>query len=113
MRKIVVLIAAMVVMISCSSTKSEYKSVDQRNVPERYLKDFVKHHPDIKTVNWMMKPDSTEYLANYKSAANECIMKFTKNTTGTYYVVPNEYIPSDITDYVAANYKDYKLKKPS
>lgn len=111
MKKYVIIIAAAVLMVSCGSTKkSPYKSIDQRDVPERYLKDFVKQRPEAQNVRWEMA-DSTTYFANYKSNGNDCIMKFTQTSTGTYYVVPNEYIPSDITDYVKENYPSYKLQK--
>ena len=111
MKKYVFLVLAVATLAACSSSqKSAYKSVDQRDVPEKYLKDFLKQRPDVKDVRWEMA-DSNTYFANFHSEDNECIMKFTRTSTGTYYVIPNEYIPSDITDYVKANYAEYKLTK--
>lgn len=111
MKKYVLILAVAVVMISCSDTKkSLYKSVDQRNVPERYLKDFVSHRPEAKDVRWEMA-DSNTYFANFKSNDNECIMKFTRTSTETYYVIPKDYIPSDIVDYIKEQYPEYKLEQ--
>lgn len=111
MRKYVLLFLALTTLVACNSLKkSAYKSVDQRDVPERYLKDFLKKHPDIKDVRWQMA-DSNTYYANFNSADNECIVEFTKTSTKTYYVIPLEYIPSDISDYVKTNYTDYKISK--
>lgn len=98
-------------LVSCGSTKkSPYKSVDKRDVPERYLKDFLKQRPDVTDERWEMA-DSNTYFANFKSNGNDCIMKFTQTATATYYVVPLEYLPTDISDYVAKNYADYKIEK--
>lgn len=111
MKKYVLIVALAGVMFACAgSKKSTNKSVDARDVPERYLNDFTKRRPEIKDVRWEMA-DSTTYFANFKSNGNDCIIKFTKNSTGTYYVIPNEYIPTNITDYVQNNYANYKLQK--
>mgnify|MGYP003467709014 CR=1 FL=1 len=112
MKRYVILVAVALVMVSCgTSKKSPYKSIDQRDVPERYLKDFVKHHAAAKDVRWEMA-DSTTYFANYKNDNdNDCIVKFTQTSTGMYYVIPMEYLPTDITDYIKTNYAGYKIQK--
>lgn len=111
MKKGILLIATIGLFFACSVTpKSGYKSVDQRDVPERYRNDFLKQRPEVKDVKWEMA-DSTVYFANFKSNDNDCIMKFTKTATETFYVIPHEYIPTDITDYVKSNYEGYKLQQ--
>ncbi len=111
MKKYVLIFALAGVMFACTGTKkSAYKSVDARDVPERYINDFTKRRPEVKDVRWEMA-DSTTYFANFQSNGNDCIIKFTKNSTGIYYVIPNEYIPTDITDYLRDNYANYKLQK--
>ena len=36
-------------------------------------------------------------------------MKFTRTSTEMMYVVPMEYLPSAISDYVKAEYPEYKI----
>lgn len=111
MKKYILLLLAGLVIYGCSGTKkSAYKSVDERDVPERYVKDFQKRYSDIKNVKWEMA-DSTVYFANFKTEDNDCIMKFTRTSTEMMYVVPMEYIPSAISDYIKAEYPEYKIKE--
>ncbi|MBP3253921.1 MAG: PepSY-like domain-containing protein [Bacteroidales bacterium] len=111
MKKYFLLIIAAALMTSCGTTKkSGYKSVDARDVPEKYVKDFVRQRPEIKDVRWEMA-DSTQYFANFRSNDLDCMMKFTPNYTATYYVVPQQYIHSEITDYIKQNYPSYKISK--
>lgn len=109
MKKYTLLLLAGLVIYGCAGTKkSAYKSVDERDVPERYVKDFHKRYADVKNVKWEMA-DSTLYFANFKTEDNDCIMKFTRTSTEMMYVVPMEYLPSAISDYVKAEYPEYKI----
>lgn len=105
------LLLAGLVMFGCSGLKNAaYKSVDERDVPERYVKDFHQRHKDIKEVRWQMA-DSTVYFANFKTEDNDCIMKFTLTTTEMRYIIPKEYLPSSITDFVKTDYPEYKIQE--
>ena len=109
MKKYTLLLLAGLVIYGCAGTKkSAYKSVDERDVPERYVKDFHKRYANAKNVKWEMA-DSTLYFANFKTEDNDCIMKFTRTSTEMMYVVPMEYLPSAISDYVKAEYPEYKI----
>ncbi|MBQ9253842.1 MAG: PepSY-like domain-containing protein [Bacteroidales bacterium] len=111
MKKYVISLATVVLLFSCSSVKkSPYKSVDQRDVPERYVNDFKKKYADtdLQKVKWEMA-DSNTYFANFNTTDNDCKVKFTRTGTETYYVIPKDYVPSDITDFVKENYADYKI----
>ena len=111
MKKYTLLLLAGLVIYGCAGTKkSAYKSVDERDVPERYVKDFHKRYADVKNVKWEMA-DSTLYFANFKTEDNDCIMKFTRTSTEMMYVVPMEYLPSAISDYVKAEYPEYKIQE--
>ena len=111
MKKYTLLLLAGLVIYGCAGTKkSAYKSVDERDVPERYVKDFHKRYSDVKNVKWEMA-DSTLYFANFKTEDNDCIMKFTRTSTEMMYVVPMEYLPSAISDYVKAEYPEYKIQE--
>lgn len=110
MKKYVLLFLATVTLFSCSTNKkSAYKSVDQRDVPQRYMKDFQRMRPEVKEVNWQMA-DTNTYFANFKTEDNDCIMEFNRTSTATYYVIPKEYVPTDITDYVNQNYQGYTVE---
>lgn len=111
MKKYVLLLLAAVTVLGCTSMKkSAYKSVDQRNVPERYVKDFQRNRPEVKDVRWEMA-DSNTYFANFKSMDNDCIMKFTRTRVDTYYLVPTEYAPSNITDFIQEKYPESKINR--
>ena len=111
MKKYTLLLLAGLVIYGCAGTKkSAYKSVEERDVPERYVKDFHKRYADVKNVKWEMA-DSTLYFANFKTEDNDCIMKFTRTSTEMMYVVPMEYLPSAISDYVKAEYPEYKIQE--
>lgn len=110
MKKYALLVMSAIVLFGCSSSnKSAYKSVDQRDVPERYVKDFTKNHQEAKDVRWQMA-DTTTYFANFKTEDNTCIVKFTRTGTETMYVIPKEYVPTDITSYVKENYEGFSVK---
>ncbi|MCF0210682.1 MAG: hypothetical protein HUK18_05160 [Bacteroidales bacterium] len=110
MKKYALIVVAVLLFAACATQKSPYKSVDQRDVPERYIKDFTKKYADIdlKDVKWEMA-DTVTYFANFNTVDNTCLVKFTRTGTETFYVIPKEYIPSDITDYIKENYSGYSI----
>lgn len=111
MKKYILLLIIGFALCGCSgSKKTAYKSVDERDVPERYAKDFHKRYADVKEVRWQQM-DSVTYLANFKTEDNDCIMKFTLTSTEMRYVIPIEYIPSSITDFVKTEYPEHKIQE--
>ncbi len=107
MKKIFLLVLCSVVVLSCSTTKG-YKSVNERDVPERYVKDMTKQHPNVEKRTWDMV-DSTSYNVNFTNNGTQMRIKYQKASTETCWIVPTEYIPSQITDYVKQNYPESKL----
>ncbi|MBR1769905.1 MAG: hypothetical protein IJ748_05535 [Bacteroidales bacterium] len=111
MKRYTLLLLSAALVYGCSSSvKSAYKTVEEKDVPERYVKDFQKRYSEIKDVKWQMA-DSTLYFANFKTEDNDCIMKFTRTSTEMMYVVPTQYLPSAITDYIKTEYPEYKVSK--
>ncbi|MDO5759478.1 MAG: hypothetical protein Q4Q06_00465 [Bacteroidota bacterium] len=111
MKKYILFFLVGLVLMGCSGTKkSAYKSVDERDVPERYVKDFHKRYAEVKEVKWQMA-DSTIYFANFKTEDNDCIMKFTLTSTEMRYIIQLDWLPSNITDFVATEYPEYKIKE--
>jgi hypothetical protein len=109
MKKIFLLVLCSVVVLSCSTTKG-YKSVNERDVPERYVKDMMKQHPNVEKRTWEMV-DSTSYNVNFTNNGTQMRIKYQKASTETSWIVPTEYIPSQITDYVKENYSGSKLEE--
>lgn len=111
MKKYTLLLLLTVMLCACTGLKnSAYKSVDERDVPKRYAQDLKKRCADATNVKWQMA-DSTMYFANFKSGDNDCRMIFTRTSTEMMYLIPMEYLPSDISDYVSANYPQFKIKE--
>lgn len=107
MKKIFLLILCSVVVLSCS-TKKGYKSVNERDVPERYVKDLTKQRPNVEKRTWEMV-DSNSYNVNFIDNGTQMRIRYQKASTETCWIVPMEYVPSQITEYIKANYPESKL----
>lgn len=109
MKKIFLLVLCSIVVFSCS-TKKTYKSVNERDVPERYVNDLKRQRPNVEKRTWEMV-DSTFYNVNFVDNGNQMRIKYEKASTQTDWIVPMEYVPSQITDYIKANYSDVKIEE--
>ncbi len=110
MKKILILAAAILLSQTLLFAQSG-KSVQQRNVPERYVKDFNKKAEKPSKVSWQMI-DSLVYEARYTNASEtECAMRFSPKGSETRYFVDTKYYPHAITDSVANNHPGYKIKE--
>jgi hypothetical protein len=108
MKKAFILLASAAVLLSCGGVKKvTYPVVDERNVPEKFVKDFKRQKPGIDQVKWE-KIDSLTYRANFKANDNEMRMQFTNAATQSSWIIPVEYCES-IKNYVDANFNGYKL----
>ncbi|MDD2488621.1 MAG: hypothetical protein PHD62_04070 [Bacteroidales bacterium] len=111
MKKIFLLVLCSVVVFSCSTQKG-YKSVNERDVPERYVNDLKKQRPNVEKRTWEMV-DSTSYNVNFIDNGNQMRINYQKSGTQTQWIVPSEYIPSQITDYITTNYANSKIEEVS
>ncbi len=110
MKKLALLLLVCTLVTSCSvSKKNKYKSVDEKDVPAKFVQDFKKRRPEIEQTTWQMV-DSTCYIANFKSSGNDVSMKFKNTSVETAWNVPLEYTPKTILNYIEENYKGYKIE---
>lgn len=110
MKKLALLLLVCTLATSCSvSRKNKYKSVDEKDVPAKFVQDFKKRRPEIEQTTWQMV-DSTCYIANFKSSGNDVTMKFKNTSVETAWNVPLEYTPKTILNYIEENYKGYKIE---
>ena len=115
MKKIGLLFIIIAITLSCStidnifnkSNGPTYKQVNERDVPERYIKDLKSKRPKLTQIKWE-KIDSLTYNAKFMDNGNNMRVKYSNTGTETHWIVPMEYIPSNITDHIKANYKEYK-----
>lgn len=110
MKKLALLLFVCTLMAGCAMVKNnKYKSVDEKDVPAKFVQDFKKRRPEIEQVNWQMM-DSTCYIANFKSSGNQVSMTFKNTSVETAWNVPLEYTPKTILTYIEENYKGYKIE---
>ena len=109
MKKIFLLVLCSAVLFSCA-TKKGNKLVNERDVPERYVNDLKKQRPNIEKRTWEMV-DSNSYNANFVDNGNQMRVKYTKSSTETCWIIPMEYVPTQITEYIKANYPESKLNE--
>lgn len=103
-------IAVLLVMCQTITFAQKVKSVSEKDVPERYVKDFQKKAPDAKDVSWTLV-DSMVYDATFLNAnANKQSYRFSPKGTETRWYVDSKYYPKAIKDTVANNYPKHKVK---
>ena len=110
MKKVALILLACTLVTSCATTKKDkYKSVDEKDVPTKFVQDFKKRRPEIEQAHWKMV-DSTCYIAKFKASGNDVSMKFKNTSVETAWNVPLEYTPKTIIDYIEQNYAGYKIE---
>lgn len=109
MKKIALILLGITLVTSCATTKDKYKSVDEKDVPAKFVQDFKKRRPEIEQAKWQMV-DSTCYIANFVSSGNQVSMRFKNTSVETAWNVPLEYTPKTILNYIEENYKGYKIE---
>ncbi|MDD2529702.1 MAG: hypothetical protein PHN41_00545 [Bacteroidales bacterium] len=107
MKKIFLLVLGSVVLFSCAA-KKDTKLVNERDVPERYVNDLKRVRPNIEKKTWEMV-DSNSYNANFVDNGTQMRIKYTKAATETCWIVPMEYVPSQIPEYINKNYPNSKI----
>lgn len=109
MRKLM-LVMAMIIAGQTMVLAQKSVMVNEKDVPQRYVKDLAKRYPEVKNVVWM-KVDSLIYDANFVNNNNEVSIRFSNKGVETSWNVNLEYIPASIKTYVSEKYPKYKIRK--
>src|SRR5574344_873698 len=107
MKKIFILLLCSVAVLSCATQKKLSNLVNERDVPERYVKDMTRQRPNVEKRSWQ-KIDSTTYAVTFTDNDNLTRVTYGNNYTQTAWIVPVEYVPSAITEYISGNYPSAK-----
>lgn len=110
MKKIVT-IALMLILTQTAVMAQKAKSVNERDVPEKYVRDFQRKGIDAKNLRWSMV-DSLIYDATYENEnGNTVSYRFSPKGTETRYYVEEKYYPHAIKDTIEENYPKHKISE--
>lgn len=107
------LIALLAVVLLCQGAVSaqKAKTVQVKDVPERYVKDFQKKAPECKDAVWTMV-DSLVYDVTFTNENDtKTAYRFSPKGTETRWFVDNKFCPHAIKDTVALHYPKYKISE--
>ena len=104
MRKIFVFVIAILPFIAFAQ-----KSVDVKNVPEKYTRDFQRIYPNATQSKWT-EIDSATYEVKFVNNDMKTSVLFRNVSMETRWEVPAKYIPSSIQTYIDANYSKAKIE---
>lgn len=110
MKKFLLISLTVMFAVSCTSgIKTAYKPINERDVPERYVRDFSRLRPGALQPSWM-QVDSLTYGVRFVENENNIEMHFSRTGVETYWQIPLQYTPDNITKYINTEYAGYKLK---
>lgn len=108
--KKIVLLAALLVLTQTAVVAQKAKVVNQKDVPERYVRDLERHGV-AKTVEWT-QVDSLVYDASFvNDNGTRMAYRYSPKGTETRWFVEEKYYPHAILDTVAHNYPKYKVQE--
>lgn len=87
------------------------KSVSEKDVPERYVKDFNRQVTDVKNVEWRFI-DTLIYDACYVNAnGTKTAYRFSPKGTEVRWYVEEKYYPHAIINKIEETHSGYKIKE--
>ena len=87
------------------------KPVSERDVPERYVKDFTRQAQKAKNVKWEMV-DSMVYDANFISESDtRMTIRFSPKGTETRWYVEEKYYPHSILNTIKEMHPGFSVKE--
>lgn len=110
MKKIIIL-AAIAVLSQSLLFAQNGKAVSDKDVPERYVKDFKRLSPDTKNVEWYLI-DTLIYDATFSNENGTLTSyRFSPKGTETRWYVEEKYYPHSIVNKVQEEHPGYKIKE--
>ena len=112
MKKLVILIAiALMGSATVYAQKCKTKTVSEKDVPERFVKDFQRQAPNVMNVVWT-QVDSMVYDASFTNDnGNHQVFRYSPRGTETRYYIEPKYYPHAILDTVKKEYPKFKIKE--
>ena len=108
MKRVFALLFCVALLLSCgTSNKTAFPLVDERDVPQKFIKSFQHLKPDVTQVKWE-KMDSLTYRANYDANGNKARIQFDNAGQLSSWIIPLEYC-ANIKDYITQNYEGFKI----
>ncbi|MBP5548527.1 MAG: hypothetical protein J6X58_06535 [Bacteroidales bacterium] len=87
------------------------KKVSDKDVPERYVKDFERLSNGVKNVDWRFI-DTLVYDANFVNEnGTKTAYRFSPKGTETRWYVEEKYYPHTIINDIQARHPGYKVKE--
>ena len=87
------------------------KSVSEKDVPERYVKDFHRQMPDVKNAEWRLI-DTLIYDAYFTNEnGTATAYRFSPKGTETRWYVEEKYYPHAIKTQIEEMHPGYKIKE--
>ena len=110
MKKILAVMAAILLSQTLLFAQSG-KSVSEKDVPERYVKDFNRLSSDATKVDWYMV-DTLVYDAYYTSVnGNKTAHRFSPKGTETRWYVNEKYYPHNVLSQIQQSHPTHKIKE--
>ncbi len=110
MKKILTLAAAILLSHSLLFAQSG-KSISEKDVPERYVKDFNRLAAGASSADWYMV-DTLVFDAYYTSAnGNKSSLRFSPKGTETRWFINEKYYPHAVVSQVQQMHPTYKIKE--
>lgn len=110
MKKIIIF-AAIALLSQSLLFAQNGKAVSDKDVPERYVKDFNRLAPDVKDVDWRII-DTLIYDANFvNEKGTHTSYRFSPKGTETRWYVDEKYYPHSILKKIEEEHPGYKVKE--
>ncbi|MCR4816445.1 MAG: hypothetical protein K5842_04590 [Bacteroidales bacterium] len=103
--------AATILLAQTIAFAQNGKTVSEKDVPERYVKDFQRLATDVKNVEWRII-DTLVYDAKFvNESGTKTAYRFSPKGTETRWFIDEKYYPHTILDKIKELHPNYKVKE--
>lgn len=113
MKKVLVTGTLAVLLAACSSAQKNETTSKESKIPTAVRDAFKQHYPNISDVDW--EKEGKTYEASFENNETETSVVLDANgkILETETEIETTALPKTVLDYIAANYKDQKVKEAS